>query len=92
MLGAASVGLGQTYIYAATFDACWLLATNGSASIRREIFLRLYGLEAGTIPCGEDCEIDVYFMDLSIWAGIYAFSLTDAAACLGGCKVKDFSG
>ena len=90
-LGAVSVGLGQTYIYGATFDAVWIGAIGSSPAERSAAFITTYGLEAGVISCGEDCEIDVYFMDMGYWGEVYAFSLTDAFVCEAPCKVLTFS-
>jgi hypothetical protein len=90
--GAASVGLGQTYVYKATFDALWLFGSGGSLLIRREIFIRSYNMEAGVISCGEDCEIEVYFLDLTFWAEVYTFSLTDAFICSEPCEILRWTG
>jgi len=90
-LGAASIGTGQTYIYGATFDAVWLTAFGESALIRAEIFKSSYGLTAGVISCGDDCFIDVYFMDMAYWTEVYLFSLTDAFICVEPCKILTFS-
>lgn len=90
-LGAVSVGLGQTFIYAATFDALWLAAIGSSPSERRASFVASYFLTFGQISCGEDCFIDVYFMDLGYWAEVYAFSLTDDFICSEPCKILTFS-
>lgn len=90
-LGAASIGTGQTYIYAAIFDAVWVTAAGYSALERAEIFKSSYGLTAGVISCGEDCFIDVYFMNLTYWAEVYAFSLTDEFICSEPCKLLTFT-
>jgi len=88
--GAASVGVGQTYMFAATFDALWLAAVGKSPLEREDIFKVSYGLTPGEISCGEDCFIDVYFLDMEYWTQIYIFSLTDAFICSEPCKERTF--
>lgn len=91
-LGASSIGTGQTFVYKATFDALWLFGTGGSLLIRSEIFINYYHMTPGVISCGEDCEIEVYFLDMAYWSEVYAFSLTDAYICSEPCAILRWRG
>ena len=88
---AANAGPLTYYVAGLLFDACWLLAVEGSASIRREIFIEDWGLTKGTIPPTDPDGFVVFYLDPAIWDDINAFLLTPEAFCDDGCKVREFS-
>lgn len=88
---AANAGPVTYFVLKILFDACWLLATEGEASLRSEIFVENWGLTLGTLPPDEPEGIEVYYLSPEIWDDINAFIDEHGNACPEGCKILDFS-
>lgn len=81
-----------TYVVAAALvDASFLLALEGSAAIRREIFIANWGLTEGTIPPDDPDGLHVFYLDVGIWDDINAYLDEHGITCPEGCKVRDFA-
>lgn len=79
------------FVLKTLIDAAFLLALEGSASIRREIFVDNWGLTLGTLPPDDPEGIQVYYLDPGIWDDITAFVTSPGGACTNGCKIREFS-
>ena len=90
-LGVGNAGPITYFVIKSLFDACWLLALEGSASIRREIFIANWGLIEGSFPPDDPDGIAVYFLDPTIWDEIRDWVTSPAGTCPDGCKIREFS-
>jgi hypothetical protein len=93
---AVDICVGQagpiTYFVLKTlFDASFLLAFEGNASNRREIFVENWGLTLGTVPPEDPEGIEVYYLDVAIWDEIRDWVTSPAGTCPDGCKIREFS-
>lgn len=90
-LYAASVVGFLYYVDKAAFDAIFLLAIEGSASIRRQIFIDNWGMTEGTVPVEPGVDIPVYFVNGG-WANEwFAYIAVTGGACPDGCEIREFS-
>jgi hypothetical protein len=89
---AANAGPVTYFVVKALFDASFLLAFEGSASIRRQIFVENWGLTLGSFPPDDPDAIEVYFLDQMIWDDINAYLNEHGTSCDDECKVRTFSG
>ena len=89
---AANAQIPDYFVVKVLFDACWLLAVEGSTAIRRENFIANWGLIEGTFPPGAPDAIEVFYLNPLIWEDIKAFRLTPEASCPDGCIIREFSG
>lgn len=87
---AANAGPITYFVIKALFDATFLLAFEGSASIRREIFVANWGLTLGEFPPEAPDAIEVYFLDPSIWDEINAYFDEHGTGCDDECKIRTF--
>lgn len=88
---AANAGPITYFVLKTLFDATFLLAFEGSASIRREIFVENWGLTLGSFPPDDPDAIEVYFLEPSIWDDINAYLNEHGTSCDDECKVRTFS-
>jgi hypothetical protein len=79
------------FVVGVLFDACWLLAVEGDASIRRENFIANFGLTEGKLPPEDPDGITVFYLDIGIWTDISAFVLSPDGTCEDGCYIREFS-
>lgn len=92
MLCAAQAGPITYFIIKTLFDAYWAVQSGGSITIRKEIFVRNWGLTLGEFPPDEPDAIAVYFLDPSIWDDINAYFDEHGTTCEAPCKILTFSG
>lgn len=88
---AANAGPVTYFVLKALFDASFLLAFEGNASIRREIFVANWGMTLGSFPPDDPDAIEVYFLDTGIWDDINAYLDAHGTSCDDECKVRTFS-
>jgi hypothetical protein len=88
---AANAGSITYFVLKTLFDASFLLAFEGSASIRREIYVENWGLTEGSFPPDAPDAIEVYFLDVSIWNEINAYFDEHGTSCADECKILTFS-
>lgn len=88
---AANAGPITYFVLKVLFDASFLLAFEGSASIRREIFVENWGLTLGSFPPDDPDAIEVYFLSPAIWDDINAYLTVHGTSCDDECKIRTFS-
>lgn len=91
MVCSANAGPITYFVVKTLFDACWLLAIEGFATLRSEIFVENWGLTLGSFPPDDPDAIEVYFLEPEIWDDINAFIDEHGSGCTEGCKVREFS-
>lgn len=89
---AANAGPITYFVLKTLVDASFLLAFEGSSSIRREIFVENWGLTYGTIPPLDPDGIGVYYLDVGWWDEINAFLNEHGTRCDDECRIRTFSG
>lgn len=87
---AANAGPLTYYVLKALIDAAFLLAVEGSASIRRQIFVDNWGLTYGTLPPDDPEGIEVYYLEPTIWDEINAYLDAHGTSCDDECKIRTF--
>lgn len=88
---ATNAGPITYFVLKTLFDASFLLAFEGNASIRRENFVGNWGLTLGSFPPDDPDAIEVYFLDPTIWDDINAYLTVHGTSCDDECKVRTFS-
>lgn len=89
---AANAGPITYFVLETLITASFLLAFEGSATFRRQIFVANFGLTEGTIPPEDPEGIKVYYLDVGIWNDINAYLDEHGVGCDNECKVRSFSG
>lgn len=88
---AANAGPLTYFVMKVLFDACFLLAVEGNASLRSEIFVENWGLTHGTVPPDDPEGIEVYYMNPDIWDDINAYFDLEGTTCSEPCKIRKFT-
>lgn len=88
---AANAGPVTYFVLKALVDASFILAFEGSASVRRENFVVNFGLTLGTFPPEDPDGVEVYFLDAGIWNDINAYLDVHGTSCDDECKIRTFS-
>lgn len=78
------------FVLKSVFDAYWFAFGGGSASLRRETFIRSYGLTETTITPEGSPEITVYLMDGELWSLIADYVRDPANECGAPCRILTF--
>lgn len=87
---AANAGPVTYFVIKSLLDASFLLAYEGESTLRREIFVRNWGLTEGQFPPDGPDAIEVYFLDVSIWDDINAFLNEHGTGCDDECVIRSF--
>jgi len=87
---AANAGPITYFVLKTLVDASFLLAFEGSSSIRKTVFVDNWGLTAGTIPPEDPEGIEVFYLDPAIWDDINAYLDVHGTSCDDECKVRTF--
>lgn len=90
VLCAANAGPVTYFVLKTLFDAVWLLAIEGSSSIRSQTFVANWGLTLGSFPPDDPDAIEVYFLEPSIWDDVNAYFDAEGTSCDGPCRVRTF--
>lgn len=91
ILCAGNAGPVTYFVLKSLFDAVWLTATEGSITIRKEIFIEERGLTLGSVPPDDPDGIEVYYMDPEYWDEVNAYMDEFGTTCAEPCKVLTFS-
>ena len=87
---AANAGPVTYFVLKTLVDAAFLLAYEGSSSIRETIFIENWGLTEGTIPPDDPEGIQVFYLDVGIWDDINVFLTEHGTGCDDECKIRTF--
>jgi len=87
---AANAGPITYFVLKALFDASFLLAFEGSVSIRKENFIANWGLTLGEFPPDDPDSIAVYFLNPTIWDEINAYFDEHGTSCGDECRIRTF--
>lgn len=87
---AAQAGPVTYFVLKTLVDAAFLLAIEGSKSIRQEVWIANNYLTAGTIPPEDPEGIEVYYLDVTYWDSINAFLDEHGTGCASPCKILTF--
>lgn len=87
---AANAGPLTYFVFAPLFEASFLLAFEGSAAERREVFVKTFGLVEGEFPPDDPDAIRVYFLPADIWDDINAYFDEHGTGCDDECKIRTF--
>lgn len=87
---AGNAGPITYFVVGALFDAVWLLAFEGSASNRKEVFIANNGLTEGQIPPEDPDGMKVYYLDQEFWDLVNAYFDEHGVVCDEPCKIREF--
>lgn len=87
---AANAGPLTYFVLKTLFDASFLLAMEGSSSIRKENFVANNYMTLGTIPPEDPEGIEVYYLDVTYWNSINAYFDEHGTGCASPCKILTF--
>jgi hypothetical protein len=87
---AGNAGPITYFVLKTLFDAAFLLAIEGSASIRREIFVANNEMTLGRVPPEDPDGIEVYYLQPEYWDFINAWFDDNGTACGEPCKLRTF--
>jgi len=89
-VAAANAGPITYFVVKALFDASFLLAFEGMASVRRELFIQNWGMTPGQFPPDGPDAIEVYFLDPDIWDDINVYLDDHGTGCDDECVLRPF--
>ena len=87
---AGNAGPITYFVLKALIDASFLLATEGSSSIRQELFVANNFMTYGRVPPEDPDGIEVYYLEPEWWDSINAFLDEHGAGCASPCKILTF--
>lgn len=90
VLCAGNAGPLTYFVVGTLFDAVWLLAFEGSASNRKEVFIQNCGLTEGTVPPGDPDGMKVFYLQQEYWDSVNAYFDEHGTSCNDECKIRTF--
>ena len=87
---AANAGPLTYFVLKTLIDATFLLAIEGSQTIRQELFVANNYMTLGRVPPEDQDGLEVYYLDATYWDSVNAFLDEHGVGCDAPCKLLTF--
>lgn len=87
---AGNAGPVTYFVLKTLVDASFLLAVEGSSSIRQSNFVANNYMTYGRVPPEDPEGIEVYYLDVEYWGSINAFMDEHGTGCVTPCRLLTF--